>query len=191
MNRQSICRLVMAGALALTVAACSSKKSDSSEAVNEEMRNSHLFEAINSGDMMRTASIADSLALNVDDITNNESVAVLMAYLEVHNKASEANDRRLDLETLRKFVDVYDLSLQRDRDGMQAALAQARQVNPDVDLEVLCREFRAKLAEYDAIQGGDLTNDEPAAADTTAAAVDSMSVRGSEEELPVEMRPAD
>lgn len=191
MHRKSICRLAAVTFLALALAACSSKKSDASEAVSEEMRNSHLFEAINAGDMMRTASIADSLALNVDEITNNESVAVLMAYLEVHNKASEAKDRQRDLETLRKFVDVYDLSLQRDRDGMQAAIAQARQVNPDVDLEAICRDFRAKLAEYDAIQGGDLTNDEPAQTDSTAGAVDSTSVRGSEEELPVEMRPAD
>lgn len=191
MNRQSICRLAAVTFMALALAACSSKKSDASEAVSEEMRNSHLFEAINAGDMMRTASIADSLALNVDEITNNESVAVLMAYLEVHNKASEAKDRQRDLETLRKFVDVYDLSLQRDRDGMQAAIAQARQVNPDVDLEAICRDFRAKLAEYDAIQGGDLTNDEPAQADSISTAVDSTSVRGSEEELPVEMRPAD
>lgn len=191
MNRQSICRVVAAAVIAVALAGCSSNKSDGSEAVNEEMRNSHLFEAINAGDMMRTSSIADSLALNVDDITNNESVAVLMAYLEVHNKASQANDRHRDLETLRKYVDVYDLSMQRDRSGMQAAIAQAKQVNPDVDLEALYRQFRAKLAEYDAIQDGDLTNDEPEKPDTTAVAVDTVSVKGSEEELPVEMRPAD
>lgn len=177
--------------IALMAAGCSGGKSDGSEAVNEEMRNSHLFEAINSGDMTRTSLIADSLALNVDDITNYESVAVLLAYLEVHNKAAEAKDRHKDLETLRKFVDVYDLSFQRDREGMQAAISQAHQINKEVDLEALYREFRAKLAEYDAVQGGELTNEEPSEADSVNSKVDSTSVAGSENDLPVEMRPAE
>lgn len=185
----------MAAALlvGLTVASCSSKKSDSSESVADELRNTHLLDAIRSSDMARTASIADSMALDVDDLSNHESVAVLMAYLEIHNDASRNEDRQRDLETLRKYVDVYELSLQRDRSGMQEAIDQARSVNPEVDLTALYTQFKGRLAEYDAVNGGELTVETPEDAPADSTATDSVTVSGpvTDDEVPVEFRPAD
>ncbi len=180
---------------------CSSQKSDESVSVQEELRNTHLLEAMKVVDVPRVASIADSLALDVDDLSNNESVAVLLAYLVIHNEASRNDDREQDLVTIRKYVDVYDLSMQRDRDGMLAAMQQAREINPAADFEALYKEFRSRLSEYDALNGQELTAEpvEPevradsvsADADSVASTASGASVSDKADDLPVEYRPAD
>lgn len=184
-------------AVAVVMSSCGSNKSDESESVQEELRNTHLLEAMKVVDIPRVTSIADSLALDVDDLSNNESVAVLLAYLVVHNEASRNDDREQDLVTIRKYVDVYDLSMQRDRDGMLSAMQQAREINPAADFEGLYKEFRNRLSEYDALNGQELTAEpaeEEAPADSTAVA-DTASVAPSSSsdgaDLPVEYRPAD
>lgn len=192
MKRLRIVPIIFAVGLSIGLASCSSKKSDTSAGVEEEMMNSHLFEALENKDYTRVTSIADSLAFDVDDLSNNESVAVLLAYLNVHNHYSKKGNSKKDLETLRKFVDVYDLSLQRDRSGMIAAIEQAKEANPEVDLAALYTSFRAKLSEYDAVQGADLTVESHSAkSDSTIVISDSTKVKGNESDLPVEMRPAD
>lgn len=185
--------------MAVAVSACGGDKSDESESVQEELRNTHLLEAMKVVDIPRVTSIADSLALDVDDLSNNESVAVLLAYLVIHNEASRNDDREQDLVTIRKYVDVYDLSMQRDRDGMLAAMQQAREINPAADFEALYKEFRNRLSEYDALNGQELTTEpsaEEAPTDSVAVA-DSVSSAASGAsdsdgaDLPVEYRPAD
>lgn len=180
--------------VAVGITACSSNKSDDSESVQEELRNTHLLDAMKAVDIPRVTSIADSLALDVDNLSNNESVAVLLAYLVVHNEASRNNDREQDLVTIRKYVDVYDLSMQRDRDGMLSAMQQAREINPAADFESLYKEFRNRLSEYDALNGQELTA-EPAATDDEASdsvAVDTVPSSAADgSDLPVEYRPAD
>lgn len=180
--------------VAAGVTACSSHKSDESESVQEELRNTHLLDAMKVLDIPRVTTIADSLALDVDNLSNNESVAVLLAYLVVHNEASRNNDREQDLVTIRKYVDVYDLSMQRDRDGMLSAMQQAREINPAADFESLYKEFRNRLSEYDALNGQELTA-EPAASDadaTDSVAADTVpSTAADGSDLPVEYRPAD
>lgn len=185
--------------LAAGLTACGGGKSDDSESVQDELRNTHLLDAMKAVDVPRITSIADSLALDVDNLSNNESVAVLLAYLVVHNEASRNNDRELDLVTIRKYVDVYDLSMQRDRDGMVSAMQQARDINPAADFEALYKEFRDRLSEYDALNGQELTV-EPAesteAADSVATsdsapAADEAAPASDGGELPIEYRPAD
>ena len=185
--------------MAVAVSACGGYKSDESESVQEELRNTHLLEAMKVVDIPRVTSIADSLALDVDDLSNNESVAVLLAYLVIHNEASRNDDREQDLVTIRKYVDVYDLSMQRDRDGMLAAMQQAREINPAADFEALYKEFRNRLSEYDALNGQELTTEpsaEEAPTDSVAVAdsVSSVASGASDSDgadLPVEYRPAD
>lgn len=185
--------------MAVAVSACGGDKSDESESVQEELRNTHLLEAMKVVDIPRVTSIADSLALDVDDLSNNESVAVLLAYLVIHNEASRNDDREQDLVTIRKYVDVYDLSMQRDRDGMLAAMQQAREINPAADFEALYKEFRNRLSEYDALNGQELTTEpsaEEAPADSVAVADSVSSVASGASasdgaDLPVEYRPAD
>ncbi len=150
---------------------CSGGGNDSS-AISDDLEDSQLYEAIRSKDLGNAGSIADSMAIDVDELTNGETVAVLLAYLEIHNNAVEKGDTQKDLITLRKFVDVYDLSLGRDSKGMREALESARQINPVFNVDSLVRHFRARLAEYDAINGGDLTKPD-APADTAKARPDS------------------
>lgn len=158
-------------AMLLGVVSCSGGGNDSS-AISDDLEDSQLYEAIRSKDLGNAGSIADSMAIDVDELTNGETVAVLLAYLEIHNNAVEKGDTQKDLITLRKFVDVYDLSLGRDSKGMREALESARQINPVFNVDSLVRHFRARLAEYDAINGGDLTKPD-APADTAKAKPDS------------------
>lgn len=152
--------------------ACSGGGNDTSS-VADDLEDSQLYEAIRSKDLGNAGSIADSMAIDVDELTNGETVAVLLAYLEIHNSAVEKGDTQKDLITLRKFVDVYDLSLGRDSKGMREALESARQINPVFNVDSLVRHFRARLAEYDAINGGDLTKPDAASADTAKVQPDS------------------
>lgn len=192
-------RVLGIAVMAVALSACGGDKSDESESVQEELRNTHLLEAMKVVDIPRVTSIADSLALDVDDLSNNESVAVLLAYLVIHNEASRNDDREQDLVTIRKYVDVYDLSMQRDRDGMLAAMQQAREINPAADFEALYKEFRNRLSEYDALNGQELTTEpsaEEAPTDSVAVAdsVSSVASGASDSDgadLPVEYRPAD
>ncbi len=146
---------------------------DKASAGADGLENSELYEAIRTKDLRHAGAMADSMALDVDELTNGETVAVLLAYLEVHNNAVDNGDTQTDLITLRKFVDVYDLSLNRDSKGMREALAKAREINPNFDVEALVRQFRARLAEYDAINGGDLTKPDAAPADSAIAPADT------------------
>lgn len=162
---------VLAAMLLPGAVSCSGGGNDSS-AISDDLEDSQLYEAIRSKDLGNAGSIADSMAIDVDELTNGETVAVLLAYLEIHNNAVEKGDTQKDLITLRKFVDVYDLSLGRDSKGMREALESARQINPVFNVDSLVRHFRARLAEYDAINGGDLTKPD-APADTAKSRPDS------------------
>lgn len=181
-----IMKAAAAVCLPLMLCACGGSKDNSDEGMASVVgEGTELLDAIQSKDYARTSILADSLALNVDDLSNSESVAVLAAYLQVHNNASLSDDRQKDLETLRKFVDVYELSFQRDRDGMKEAVAEARRHNSDMDLEALYNEFKGRLAEYDALQGGELTNEpEDTSAKPDSTATDSTGVTGTDITVP-------
>lgn len=190
----SIAATLVAAVLAAGIfSSCSGKKSDGDLYNSDEFSGNELMAALETKNLTRTSFLADSMALNVDELTNSESVAVLIAYLELHNDASLNNKKSSDLETLRKYVDVYELSMMRDSKGMESAIARAREINPELDLTALYNEFRGRLAEYDAVSGGELIIETPASeeekSDSTSKA--DSEIQGSEDELPVEMRPAD
>ena len=159
--------------------ACGSKTSgEESETVAESVdeQNTQLAEALNVGNIGRASAMADSMSLFVDDFTPEQTVQVLMAFLSVHNDAVAAKERRRDLETIRKYIDVYDIANPKDT---RAAFAKAKRINPEVDFDSIAVMFRERLAQYDAIQDGTLNAPEPAAADSVA------------EEIPLELRPAE
>ncbi len=179
--------LILAGAAMLH--ACGGSKSKEpavDEAVlraNEE-NNSRLAMALNDGQIGRASEMADSMALMVDDLTPEQTIQVLTAFLTIHNQAVASGEHRKDLETLRKYVDVYDIALSVNPRDTRAAFEKAHRLNPAVNFDSVATSFREKLTQYDAIHDGSLTASEPvdtAAADTTAKA----------EELPVELRPAE
>ncbi|MDE5727971.1 MAG: hypothetical protein K2H83_00310 [Duncaniella sp.] len=150
---------------------------------NEE-NNSRLAVALNGGQLGEASAMADSMALMVDDLTPEQTVQVLTAFLTIHNEAVRAKETRKDLETLRKYVDVYDIALSANPADTRAAFEKARRLNPSVNFDSVAAAFRERLTQYDAIHDGSLNAPEPAdtvAADTVAAS----------DEVPLELRPAE
>lgn len=166
---------VIAAFAGIGMVSCGGKRdADTARIVDEQ--SSQLQEAMQRQDMNTVSAIADSMALYVDDLTPDETVTVLLAFLEIHNRAVEAGNASTDLETLRKYVDVYDIATGNNPNDMREAFARARSVNGAVDFEKAAADFRRSLAEYDAVRTyGD--EPQPEAADTTATVVtDSVAV---------------
>ena len=167
--------LAAAAMTALMLASCGGKNRSSETDLLMEQQTSQLTEALHARDYAAAASLADSMALYVDDLPPDETVTVLMAFLEIHNKAADDNRRTDDLETLRKYVDVYDIATSANPQDMRAAFAEARKRNPQLDFEQAAREFRRALAEYDAVQTyGEEPLPQPARTDSTDTAADSV-----------------
>lgn len=159
---------------------------DAADLEAAELQNTRLARALTEGHVETASAMADSMSLFVDDLTPDQTVQVLMAFLTVHNEAVARKDTRRDLETLRKYVDVYDISLSVNPSDTRAAFDKARRVNPAVDLDSLATSFRERLTQYDAIHDGSLTTTEPA--DTETVTVDTANTV---EEIPLELRPAE
>ncbi len=181
-----ILSIIVAVGIAACVAACGSKGNGESAAVVETVdeQNTQLAEALNVGNIKQASAMADSMSLFVDDFTPEQTVQVLMAFLSVHNDAVASKERRRDLETIRKYIDVYDIALSVNPKDTRAAFEKARRINPEVDFDSIAVMFRERLAQYDAIQDGSLVAPEPEVADSAAA--DSV-----KEEIPLELRPAE
>ncbi len=159
---------------------------DAADLEAAELQNTRLARALTEGHVETASAMADSMSLFVDDLTPDQTVQVLMAFLTVHNEAVARKDTRRDLETLRKYVDVYDIALSVNPSDTRAAFDKARRVNPAVDLDSLATTFRERLTQYDAIHDGSLTTTEPA--DTETVTVDTANTV---EEIPLELRPAE
>lgn len=153
-----------------------------------EERNERLARALNDGQLGRASEMADSMSLIVDDLTPEQTIQVLLTFLSVHNEAVERKETRRDLETLRKYVDVYDIALSVNPSGTRDAFKKARKMNPAVDFDSIATSFRERLAQYDAIQDGSLIASEPEPADSAAMAADSLQ---KVEDIPLELRPAE
>ena len=181
-----ILSIIVAVGIAACVAACGSKGNGESAAVVETVdeQKTQLAEALNVGNIKQASAMADSMSLFVDDFTPEQTVQVLMAFLSVHNDAVASKERRRDLETIRKYIDVYDIALSVNPKDTRAAFEKARRINPEVDFDSIAVMFRERLAQYDAIQDGSLVAPEPEVADSAAA--DSV-----KEEIPLELRPAE
>ena len=164
----------------ILVSTCSrpSRKADDETTKHQAEQTSALTEALSQDNLSQMTLIADSLSLFVDDLSPEQSVQVLLAFVKIHNDAASSRNSRRDLETLRKFVDVYDIALSANPKDMRAAIKEARRINPAFDLDSLASDFRERLTQYDAVQDGSLVAEptpEPAP-DSTAAIPDSVSL---------------
>ncbi len=177
-----------------TVSSCGGSKKGGEAPVSEEVvveRQSQLEEALSSGNLRQASVMADSMSLFVDDFTPEQTVQVLTAFISIHNDAVSKRETRRDLETLRKYVDVYDIALSVNPNDTRAAFKKAHSRNPEIDFDAVAKEFRAKLSQYDAMQDGSLVKSGPAPADSTSAAPDTVAAKAAKPELPLELRPAE
>lgn len=90
----------------------------------------------------------DSLALMADDLTPPEAVQVLVTYMRIHEDAKANNDSRRDLETMRKFVDVYDIVMSVNSDEMRPAFDKVARRNSSMNIHAAANEYRSLLADY-------------------------------------------
>lgn len=185
--------LLSLAALCITVTSCGgSKKEKTVESARAEVKNTQLAEALSSGNLKAASVMADSMSLFVDDFTPEQTVQVLMTFLSVHNDAVANKESRRDLETLRKFIDVYDIALSVNPKDTRAAFDKARRLNPAVNFDSLATSFRERLTQYDAIHDGSLVTDAPAASDSVRQdSLPATSRSDNPADLPLELRPAE
>ena len=153
-----------------------------------EVQQSQLEEALSAGNLKQASVMADSMSLFVDDFTPEQTVQVLTAFVSIHNDASKRRETRRDLETLRKYVDVYDIALSVNPKDTRAAFKKAMGRNPELDFDSIAKAFREKLNQYDSMQDGSLAGAKPAEADTVAKTDSGASAPKG---LPLELLPAE
>lgn len=173
---------------------CGSKKASDLSAENAEtveVQKSQLAEALASGNLRHASAMADSMSLFVDDFTPEQTVQVLSAFVKVHLDAESKRETRRDLETMRKFVDVYDIALSVNPNDTRSAFAKARRNDPSLDFDSIAGAFREKLANYDSMQDGSLVGSREEKTDSAATKADTVAAPTPKKETPLEHRPAE
>lgn len=133
-------------------------------------------EMLNGGANKMTESL-DNRALFADDLEPQEAVAVLVGYLEIEKDAKTARRTRKELETMRKFVDVYDIAISNHGDKMRSAISQYASAK-GVDLSVVAGEFRDRLRGVDEGSGFEATQvSKPDSASTDSAITQTEAVQ--------------
>lgn len=173
---------------ALTAITGCSKKSDSDNAasIDIEQTNDALMAAVESHDRKNITSMIDELALNADDLSPEKGVSVLMGYYEMYNQYNSERRTKQAMETMRNFVDVYDIVNANHKENFKRALKRTNTVYPDVDFEAVYSQFLEKLSNYDGSPVGSSYDEETPVDSATEAAVDSVAP-----ELAPEFRPAE
>lgn len=90
----------------------------------------------------------DSLALMADDLTPAEAVKVLVTYMHVVKTATENGKERLQLETMRKYVDVYDIVMGEHKSDMTEAFEAFARRNPNYNIMATAKDYRESLRNY-------------------------------------------
>lgn len=117
---------------------------------------------IQEGKIDQAHAMAKEMAMHLDDLTPDETVTVLLAYLEAHNQA-----KGKDREIMREYLDIYEISTSDNPNDMEDAFKRALDVNPRVDFKKAAEDFRAALSEAEAYDELDDTR-EPAPIATPA-----------------------
>lgn len=180
---------VVAGAVIMSLSvACGGQKEHTTVITVVDTPQSEAEEVVETSvprtDRESARKAADRLALNADDLTADQGVSVLLGFYDMHREYSAENKYKSDMETMRKFVDVYDIVNSNHGQEFKKALKSTRQVYPDVDFTEVYREFVDKLSQYDGYELSDRV--QPVRTDTDSFAAKPV-VSG---ELPPELRPA-
>lgn len=90
----------------------------------------------------------DSLALMADDLTPAEALKVLITYIHVAQEAKEAKKSNLEMETMRKYVDVYDIVMGANRSEMTKAFESFAKRNANYNVMATAKDYRERLSSY-------------------------------------------
>lgn len=178
-------KFTAAASLSLMIVACGKTKadSDSNEPISEVPmeQTDAITEALMSHDRKQLNSIIDEMALNADDLSASQAVTVLMGYYELHLQYSSEGKYKSDLETMRNFVDVYDIVSSNHGNEFKSKLSDTRSLYPDVDFNEMYVKFAEKLSDY---IGG--VSNSPAKPDS----ITPDTLKSVSDSLPPELRPA-
>lgn len=104
-------------------------------------------------DIKKMSVVADSMALWADDLDPKEALAVLTTFYRVHLDAQAQGNRRRDIQTMRKYLDVYDIVVGNHGNELRQLLAKVSEADTTLNLVSAVEEFRALLADYDSAHG--------------------------------------
>lgn len=173
---------IFVAAIALTACGRSAEKeqtvvpANTDTVVTEQVKVDQML----NGGAAKMSETIDNLALNADDLEPREAVAVLVGYLEIEKEAQAAHKHKAALETIRKFVDVYDIVISNHGDKMRDAIRRNAS-STGIDLTAVASQFRNRLHGVDEGSG---TEAAPAAAtDSTATDQTSNDVPAAEPDL--------
>lgn len=177
--------LSVAAAVALLT---SCGKKDAGNAQDIEIAEIENIVAENVKDREHNASHVDSLAFMADDLTPSEATQVLATYMQIAADAKERGDRKIRLETMRKYVDVYDIVISANGSEMRDMFERLRRHSPEFDIPQTAADFRAELSDY-ADGSADDGLPQETTPDTVATKIDTISAPAAEptvEEFTVE-----
>ena len=182
--------------LPIIATSCGSSTKDSSEEEIVVVIDNDTDEPLQTGG--RKMSIAaDSMALYADDLSPKQALTVLSTFYRVHLEARANGERRKDIQTKRKFIDVYDIVMANHRDELRRLMIRAYEADSTLNLPGAIQEFKGLLEDYDAAhgQGGEYVQSRidsvATPSDTHALEAIDASSSASLTEDPVEFRPAE
>lgn len=162
----------------MIMTACGSSDTGSKDEVTIiETNEESIADAIAANDIRHASTVADSLALMVDDLTPEQTAGVLSTFVDVVDRASAEGSSRKMLETMRKYVDVYDIGLSINPKDLKKILDSDRRH----DYDSIASAYRSRLTDYA------YTMSTEAPAKTT----DTIATNTATDELPINLRPAE
>lgn len=163
-------------AICILVLGCSACSGSDSGSANSETITDGIVDFTENGHAPRNTGHIDSLANEADFLSAGEGVGVLVAYNDIICQAREGGKSKLMYETMRKFVDLYNIVSHNHRSEFIDATDKVLR-NQGPDLRNLVTEYRDRLADYDDASGmiSFAPKAEETPADSTAkAATDSV-----------------
>ena len=182
--------LISSGILASCGDAKKGIKTTTTASEEVETQKSQLEQALTDGNLKQASVVADSMSLFVDDFTPEQTVQVLTTFIKVYKDAVARHESRKALETIRKYVDVYDIALSTNPKDTKTAFQKAMRNNPELDFGAVAIAFREKLSNYDSLQDGSLNRNQSDRTDSVTK-TNSDTVAEKPQEIPLELRPAE
>lgn len=138
-------------AIALTATSCGNSTENATD-VTDISDAPEVVDLTGNSHAPRTIMHIDSLANQADFLTTGEGVSVLVAYAEVIDESLNAGKVKSAYETMRKFVDLYNIVNNNHRQEFRSAVEKIKR-SSGADLTAMADEYREKLSDYDDASG--------------------------------------
>ncbi len=138
-------------AIALTATSCGNSTENATD-VTDISDAPEVVDLTGNSHAPRTIMHIDSLANQADFLTTGEGVSVLVAYAEVIDESLKAGKVKSAYETMRKFVDLYNIVNNNHRQEFRSAVEKIKR-SSGADLTAMADKYREKLSDYDDASG--------------------------------------